>query len=114
MRNTSNGSLNILSYYTLRYDEDLLHINSAFAITQIMTLRLFNSLGRTKETFVPKNKDEVKVYCCGPTVYDYAHIGNLRTFLFEDVLRRYLEYKGHNVKFVMNITDVDDKTIISS
>ncbi len=114
MRNTSNGSLNILSYYTLRYDEDLLHINSAFAITQIMTLRLFNSLGRTKETFVPKNKDEVKVYCCGPTVYDYAHIGNLRTFLFEDVLRRYLEYKGHNVKFVMNITDVDDKTINSS
>ena len=76
-----------------------------------MGLTLFNSLGKTKEPFIPKNEDEVTVYCCGPTVYDYAHIGNLRTFLFEDVLIRFLELKGYKVKFVMNITDVDDKTI---
>ena len=54
-----------------------------------MALTLFNSLGKIKEPFKPKNKDEVTVYCCGPTVYDYAHIGNLRTFLFEDVLIRF-------------------------
>ena len=76
-----------------------------------MGLTLFNSLGKAKEPFEPKNENEVTVYCCGPTVYDYAHIGNLRTFLFEDVLIRYLELKGYKVKFVMNITDVDDKTI---
>ena len=76
-----------------------------------MALTLFNSLGKIKEPFKPKNKDEVTVYCCGPTVYDYAHIGNLRTFLFEDVLIRFLKLKGYKVKFVMNITDVDDKTI---
>ena len=79
-----------------------------------MELRLFNSLGKTKEVFRPKNGNVVTVYCCGPTVYDYAHIGNLRTFLFEDILTRYLEYKGYEIKFVMNITDVDDKTISSS
>ena len=79
-----------------------------------MELRLFNSLGKTKEVFRPKNGNIVTVYCCGPTVYDYAHIGNLRTFLFEDILTRYLEYKGYEIKFVMNITDVDDKTISSS
>ena len=54
------------------------------------------------------------IYCCGPTVYDYAHIGNFRTFLFEDILIRYLQYKGYKVKFVMNITDIDDKTIKAS
>ena len=79
-----------------------------------MELRLFNSLGKSKEVFRPKNGNVVTVYCCGPTVYDYAHIGNLRTFLFEDILTRYLEYKGYEIKFVMNITDVDDKTISSS
>ena len=79
-----------------------------------MELRLFNSLGKSKEVFRSKNGNVVTVYCCGPTVYDYAHIGNLRTFLFEDILTRYLEYKGYEIKFVMNITDVDDKTISSS
>ena len=91
-----------------------MYINITFADTQIMELRLFNSLGKSKEVFRPKNGNVVTVYCCGPTVYDYAHIGNLRTFLFEDILTRYLEYKGYEIKFVMNITDVDDKTISSS
>jgi cysteinyl-tRNA synthetase len=66
--------------------------------------------GGIKE-FEPLNPKEVTLYTCGPTVYNYAHIGNFRTFVFEDLLRRFLEYKGFHVKHVMNITDVDDKTI---
>ncbi len=76
-------------------------------------LRLFNSMGRKKEEFKPLGKD-VKMYVCGPTIYDYAHIGNWRSFVFTDVLRRYLMYLDFKVKEVMNITDVDDKTITGS
>src|SRR3989338_1059288 len=74
----------------------------------------YNTLTRKKETFSPIKKGEVKLYSCGPTVYDYAHLGNLRAFVFVDLLKRYLKYKGLNVKHVMNITDVDDKTIKGS
>lgn len=76
-----------------------------------MALKLFNSFSRKKEVFKPIQKNSVKMYNCGPTVYDFAHIGNLRTFTLQDLLRRYLEFKGLNVFYVMNITDVDDKTI---
>src|SRR3989344_3562907 len=76
-----------------------------------MSLRLFNTFTRKKEIFRPARKGEVKFYACGPTVYDYVHVGNLRTFIFEDILRRTLELNGHKVKLVMNITDIDDKTI---
>lgn len=69
-------------------------------------LKLYNSLTRKKEVFEPLNPPNVGVYTCGPTVYDYAHIGNLRTYIFADVLRRVLEYNGYKVKQVMNITDV--------
>lgn len=69
-------------------------------------LRLYNSLKKKKEIFKPLNPPEVGLYTCGPTVYDYAHIGNLRTYIFADVLRRVLEYNGYKVKQVMNITDV--------
>ena len=79
-----------------------------------LAMKLFNTLSRKIEEFKPINKDQVKFYTCGPTVYDYAHIGNLRTFIFEDILRRTLEYFGYSVKQVMNITDIDDKTIIAS
>lgn len=79
-----------------------------------MALRFFNTLTRKKEEFVPIEPGKVGMYCCGPTVYDYAHIGNFRTYMFEDLLRRYLEYKGFKVTQVMNITDVDDKTIAGS
>jgi len=79
-----------------------------------MPLYLYNTLTRQKEEFVPINKNEVGVYTCGPTVYNFVHIGNLRTFLFEDILVRYLRYKGYRVKHIMNITDVDDKTIRNS
>lgn len=73
-------------------------------------LKLFNTLTRKKEVFKPLGK-EVLLYTCGPTVYDYAHIGNLRTFVLQDILKRYLKYKGFKVRHVMNLTDIDDKTI---
>src|SRR4051794_26071371 len=71
-----------------------------------MALRFFNTLTREKDDFVPLNPPNVGMYCCGPTVYGYAHIGNMRTYVFEDMLRRVLEFNGYNVKHVMNITDV--------
>ena len=74
-------------------------------------LQLYNSLTRRKQPFAPADGHTAKVYSCGPTVYDVAHIGNLRTFVFNDILCRYLRFKGFEVKQVMNITDVDDKTI---
>lgn len=74
-------------------------------------MRIFNTMTRQKEEFIPNNPDEVKIYACGPTVYNYIHIGNARPLCVFDVLRRYLEYKGYNVKFVQNFTDVDDKII---
>jgi cysteinyl-tRNA synthetase len=78
-----------------------------------MALKLFNTLSRSVEEFVPLDPDSKKVgiYCCGPTVYDSAHIGNFRTFVFADVVRRYLQFKGYSVRFVMNVTDVEDKII---
>lgn len=78
------------------------------------SLRFFNTLTRKKEKFVPLEKRKVKMYTCGPTVYDFAHIGNFRTFVFQDLLRRWLEYRGFKVTQVMNITDVDDRTIKGS
>ena len=76
-----------------------------------MKLRLFNSLSKKKEIFKPINSGEVGMYTCGPTVYDYAHLGNFRTFIFEDLLKRWLIHLGYSVKHIMNITDIDDKTI---
>ena len=81
---------------------------------QSENIRFFNTLTREKEKFVPIEKGNVRMYTCGPTVYDYIHIGNLRCFLFEDVLRRWLEYRGFQVTQVMNLTDVDDRTIKAS
>lgn len=74
-------------------------------------LKIFNTMTRTKETFKPILDGQVQMYACGPTVYNFAHIGNLRTFVFEDFFRRTLEYAGFDVEHVMNITDIDDKTI---
>jgi len=79
-----------------------------------MALRLYNTLSRKKEEFKPVHEGEVRMYSCGPTVYNYAHIGNLRAYVFVDLLRRYLKYKGFKLTHVMNITDVDDKTIRDS
>ena len=78
-----------------------------------MALKLFNTLSRSVQEFVPLDpaKKKTGMYCCGPTVYDYAHIGNWRTFVFADLVRRTLEFSGYEVKHVMNITDVEDKII---
>jgi|LSQX01.1.fsa_nt_gb cysteinyl-tRNA synthetase len=74
-------------------------------------MKLYNTLTRKKEEFRPIDEREVKIYSCGPTVYNYFHIGNARPFIIFDTLRRYFEYKGYNVKFVQNFTDIDDKMI---
>ena len=74
-------------------------------------LELYNTATRRQEPFEPADGKVARVYSCGPTVYDFAHIGNLRTFVFNDILNRYLAFKGWEVHQVMNITDVDDKTI---
>ncbi len=76
-----------------------------------MTLRLFNTLGRSIEKFEPIERRRVRMYTCGPTVYGPAHVGNFRSFVFADLVRRYLEWSGYDVTWVMNITDVDDRII---
>ncbi|MCX6757967.1 MAG: cysteine--tRNA ligase [Candidatus Nomurabacteria bacterium] len=77
-------------------------------------IKLYNTLSREKEDFLPMHLEEVRMYTCGPTVYNYPHIGNYRAYIFTDILKRYLKYSDYNVKHVMNITDVDDKTIRDS
>ncbi len=77
-------------------------------------LKLYNTLTRQKEPFKPKRQDNVKVYFCGPTVYNYAHIWNLRAYVFEDLIIKTLRFLGYNVSTLMNITDIDDKTIRDS
>ena len=74
-------------------------------------MKIFNTLTRQKEAFKPMDPQEVKIYACGPTVYNFIHIGNARPLCVFDVLRRYLEYRGYGVKFVQNFTDIDDKII---
>jgi cysteinyl-tRNA synthetase len=77
-------------------------------------LKIYNTLTKQKEEFKPINPPDVNMYVCGPTVYDYFHIGNARTFVNSDIIRRYLEYKRYKVKFVMNLTDIDDRIIKKS
>ncbi|MGO8796810.1 MAG: cysteine--tRNA ligase, partial [Candidatus Sulfotelmatobacter sp.] len=74
-----------------------------------MALRLFNTMSSQVEEFATLREKEVRMYACGPTVYDYGHIGNFRTFVAVDMLQRFLRQSGYNVRYVMNITDVDDK-----
>jgi len=74
-------------------------------------IHVFNTLSRSKEKFIPIESGQAKMYTCGPTVYDYSHIGNMRAFIFEDLVKRWLKYRGYKVTHVMNLTDVDDRTI---
>jgi len=74
-------------------------------------MKIYNTLTRRKDEFVPMDKNNVRMYSCGPTVYDYFHIGNARPFIVFDTMRRYLEYRGYKVTFVQNFTDIDDKMI---
>src|ERR1700757_758116 len=76
-----------------------------------MALRLYNTMSSRIEEFRPLREDEVRMYACGPTVYDYGHVGNFRTFVAVDILRRFLRQSGYQVRHVMNITDADDKII---
>jgi len=75
-----------------------------------MILKLYNTLTRKKEVFKPIKKDYVNIYTCGPTVYWYQHIGNLRTYIFSDILKRVLKYNNYKIKHVMNVTDVGHLT----
>lgn len=79
-----------------------------------MTIRLYNTLTKSKEEFKPVHEGEVRMYVCGPTVYNYIHIGNARVFVFFDVVRRYLRQAGYRVTYVQNFTDVDDRLINAS
>lgn len=72
-------------------------------------MKLYNTLTKSKEEFVPLEEGKVKMYVCGPTVYNFIHIGNARPMIVFDTVRRYLEYKGYEVNYVSNFTDVDDK-----
>ena len=74
-------------------------------------MKIYNSLSRQLEDFVPLNPEQISIYSCGPTVYDYIHMGNARSFLVTDIVRRYLGYRGYKVKLVQNLTDIDDKII---
>ena len=74
-------------------------------------IHIYNTLTRKKETFIPLEEGKVKMYVCGPTVYNYIHIGNARSTVAFDTIRRYLTYRGYNVDYVSNFTDVDDKII---
>ena len=74
-------------------------------------MKIFNTLSRRKEEFVPLTPGKVKMYVCGPTVYNLIHIGNARPMIVFDTVRRYFEYKGYEVQYVSNFTDVDDKII---
>ena len=76
-----------------------------------MPLKVYDTKSRALTPFAPLEAGKVRAYACGPTIYDHAHIGNFRTFLFFDLVHRYLEWSGYEVRFVMNLTDVDDKTI---
>ena len=77
-------------------------------------MKLYNSATRQKEEFIPIEDNKVRMYNCGPTVYNYFHIGNARNFVVFDTLRRYLVYSGYDVKFVQNFTDIDDRMITQS
>src|SRR5438105_14651977 len=79
-----------------------------------MALRLYNTMSARVEEFRPIESNQVRMYACGPTVYDYGHIGNFRTFIAVDVLQRCLKQSGYQVRYVMNITAVDDKIIRNS
>ena len=79
-----------------------------------MSLKFYNTMTREKKIFHRLIQKEVRMYTCGPTVYNYPHIGNYRAYIFADTLKRVLMYEGFNVKHIMNLTDIDDKTILGS
>lgn len=102
---------NIVTIFADRAEK---YLSTNLILEDKMSFKIFNTLTRQKQEFVPLEKGKVKMYTCGPTVYNYAHVGNFRSYIFADIFKRHLRYKGYDVKHVMNITDVDDKTIRGS
>ena len=80
-------------------------------VRDVRQMKLYNTLTNKKETFKPNKENELTMYVCGPTVYNYIHIGNARPVVFFDVVRRYFSYLGYKVKYASNITDIDDRII---
>ena len=76
-----------------------------------MPLTIYNTLTRQKSAFIPLEEHQVKIYCCGVTVYDYCHLGHARSYIAWDTVRRYLEWRGYAVRYVQNFTDIDDKIL---
>ena len=76
-----------------------------------MSLTLYNTLTRKKESFEPIEAGKVRMYCCGVTVYDYCHLGHARSYIVWDIIRRYLAWRGYDVRYVQNFTDIDDKIL---
>ncbi len=89
----------------------MLRLESANSFSSIMTTKLYNTLTRQKETFQPIEAGKVKIYCCGITVYDYCHLGHARTCITWDLVRRYLQWRGYEVQYIQNFTDIDDKIL---
>jgi cysteinyl-tRNA synthetase len=112
--NTSVASLQFV--FRLPSDTIVAYFGSKIraALLILMEIRLHNTLTNQTEAFVPQKPGEVSMYTCGPTVYDYAHIGNYRTFVFQDILRRFLKLRGFRLNHVMNLTDVDDRIIANA
>jgi cysteinyl-tRNA synthetase len=103
----------LLRFQRLGYNLAFVH-RAQNAQEDMAEIQLHNTLGGKIEPFVPQTPGEVRMYSCGPTVYDYAHIGNFRTFVFQDILRRFLQSRGFKITQVMNLTDVDDRIIANA
>src|SRR5208282_2141025 len=99
---------------TARLQSFVCHTPERLGRSVMHEMRVHNTLSGKIEPFVPLKPGEIKMYTCGPTVYDYAHIGNFRTFVFQDILRRFLRSRGFKVNQVMNFTDVDDRIIVKA
>ena len=95
------------------YSKIIIRVNILLIIIfyEVIHMKIYNTLTNRKEEFIPLEEGKVKIYVCGPTVYNFFHIGNARPFVVFDTLRRYFKYRGYDVKFVQNFTDVDDKII---
>ena len=89
----------------------MLRLGNANSFSLAMTLTLYNTLTRKKEAFQPLEAGKVKMYCCGITVYDYCHLGHARTCITWDLVRRYLQWRGYEVQYIQNFTDIDDKIL---
>src|SRR6266851_1634086 len=107
-------SFDIATFQTARLQSSAYSFAESDHLEPMAELQLHNTLSGKIETFVPQRAGEVRMYTCGPTVYDYAHIGNYRTFVFQDILRRFLKLRGFKLNHVMNLTDVDDRIIANA